>query len=65
MDLKYIVFFRCKAESDAYLSMKDDDTYSEEEKVQQKARFMSAYQIIEEAELCNEYQAWKESNSNF
>lgn len=62
MDLRYVVFFRAKAEYDAYISMKDDSTYTEEEKAEQKARFMSAYQIIEEAELEDEYQAWKEAN---
>ena len=35
--------------------------YTEEEKEQQRQRFMAAYQIIEEAELEDEYQAWKES----
>lgn len=60
MDLKYVLFFRCKAEYDGYIGM--DDTYTEEEKELQRARFMSAYQIIEEAELEDEYRAWKETN---
>jgi len=62
MDLKYVVFFRCKAELDAYASMEKDSTFTEEEKEEQRARFCSAYQIIEEAELEDEYQAWKEAN---
>lgn len=60
MDLKYVLFFRCKAEYDGYIGM--DDTYTEEEKELQRARFMSVYQIIEEAELEDEYRAWKETN---
>jgi len=62
MDLKQVVFFRCKAEFDCYISMKGDSSYTEEEKEEQRARFLSAYQIIEEAELEDEYQAWKEAN---
>ena len=37
--------------------------YTEEEKDHQRARFLSAYQIIEEAELEDEYQAWKEAQA--
>ena len=61
MDLRELVFFRCKAEYDCYMMMKDGD-YTAEELAEQKARFMCAYQIIEEAELEREYQAWKEAN---
>ena len=57
MELKELVFFRVKAELEAYMDMKEG--YTEEEKEQQRQRFMAAYQIIEEAELEDEYQAWK------
>lgn len=57
MNLKELVFFRTNAEFEAYTSMKEG--YTEEEKEQQRQRFMAAYQIIEEAELEDEYQAWK------
>ena len=59
MDLKELVFFRTNAEYEAYIGM--GGGYTEEEKEQQRARFLSAYQIIEEAELEDEYQAWKEA----
>jgi len=61
-NLKQVIFFRCKAEFDYYISMKDDSTCTEEEKEQQQARFMSVMQIIEEAELYDEYRAWVEAN---
>ena len=60
-NLKELVFFRAKAELEAYQDMKEG--YTEEEKVQQRQRFMTAYQIIEEAELEDEYQAWKEQQN--
>lgn len=59
-NLKEVLFFRVKAELDAYSSM--GSGYSEEEKELQRARFCSAYQIVEEAELEDEYLAWKEAN---
>ena len=31
---------------------------------QQRSRFCSVWQVIEEAELVDEYEAWKESNPN-
>ncbi len=59
MSLKELVFFRTKTELDAYLGM--EEGYTEEEKEQQRQRFVSLYQVIEEAELEDEYLAWKES----
>lgn len=59
MNLKELVFFRTNAEFEAYQSMTEG--YTEEEKEQQRQRFTSLYQVIEEAELEDEYQAWKES----
>lgn len=60
MDLKGILFFRTKTELDAYLDM--EEGYTEGEKEQQRQRFVSLYQVIEEAELEDEYQAWKEKH---
>ncbi len=60
-NLKELVFFRANAELEAYQSMTEG--YTEEEKEQQRQRFMAAYQIIEEAELEDEYQAWKEKQN--
>lgn len=31
---------------------------------QQRSRFCSVWQVIEEAELVDEYEAWKEANPN-
>ena len=43
--------------------MKDGDGYTEEETEHQRERFCSIYQIIEEAELEDEYDAWKQVNA--
>lgn len=43
--------------------MKDGDGYTEEETERQRERFSSIYQIIEEAELEDEYDAWKQINA--
>ena len=57
MNLKETVFFRANAEYECIAWMQERD-YTEEEITRQKDRFMSAYQIIEEAELEAEYEAW-------
>lgn len=56
-ELKEIIFERTATELEAYRSM--GNGYTEEEKEMQRARFCSAYQIIEEAGLEEEYYAWK------
>lgn len=61
--LKELLFFRAKTELDGYLMMKDGDGYTEEETERQRERFCSIYQIIEEAELEDEYDAWKQVNA--
>lgn len=60
-----ILFFRTKAEMDAYhdMSHKPED-WTEAEIKQQRSRFCSVWQVIEEAELVDEYEAWKEANPN-
>ena len=60
LKLKQILFFRTKAEMDAYhdMSRKPED-WTEAEIEQQ-----SVWQVIEEAELVDEYEAWKEANPN-
>ncbi|MCD8075153.1 MAG: hypothetical protein LUF27_08975 [Lachnospiraceae bacterium] len=60
MDLKELLFFRAKAEMESYQSM--TGVYTEEEKELQRQRFCSVYQIIEEAELEDEYEAWRQDN---
>ncbi|MCD7884712.1 MAG: hypothetical protein LUI87_13560 [Lachnospiraceae bacterium] len=60
MDLKELLFFRAKAEMEAYQSMAKG--YTEDEKELQRQRFCSVYQIIEEAELEDEYEAWRQNN---
>ena len=61
--LKELVFFRAKEELDGYLMMKDRERYTEEETERQRERFSSIYQIIEEAGLEDEYDAWKQVNA--
>ena len=65
LKLKQILFFRMKAEMDAYhdMSRKPED-WTTEEIEQQRSRFCSVWQVIEEAELVDEYEAWKEANPN-
>lgn len=63
--LKEILFFRTKAEMDAYHDMsRKPDEWSAEEIEKQRIRFCSVWQVIEEAELVDEYEAWKEANPN-
>lgn len=59
MNLKETLFFRTASELDGYLDMKKGG-YTEAEIERQRDRFLSAYQIIEDAELEKEYEAWKE-----
>lgn len=58
-NLKYTVFFRTKAEEDAYNDMKRDSTVNPDELAAQESRYLSAYQIIEESDLVPEYRYWK------
>lgn len=50
---------------DAYhnMSCKLED-WTEAEIEQQRTRFCAVWQVIEEAELVDEYEAWKEANPN-
>lgn len=60
--LKHILFFRTKAEMDAYHDMsRKPESWSAEEIEHQRIRFCSVWQVIEEAELADEYEAWKEA----
>ena len=61
MELKELVFFRAKAELDAYTHMRKSSNYTAAEAVAQRDRFCAVWQIIEEAELEAEYQTWKEA----
>lgn len=61
MELKELVFFRAKAEFDAYTHMCKSSIYSTAEMDSQRDRFSAVWQIIEEAELEAEYQDWKEA----
>ena len=62
LKLKQILFFWTKVEMDAYhdMSRKPED-WTEAEIEQQRSRFCSVWQVIEEAELVDEYEAWKEA----
>lgn len=59
MNLKELLFFRAKAELEAYQMMNRTNGYSLTELKEQSARLASVYQLIEEAELTNEYNTWK------
>ena len=62
---KNILFFRTKAEMDAYHDMsRKPEEWTAAEIEQQRSRFCSVWQVIEEAELVDEYEAWKEANPN-
>lgn len=65
LKLKHILFFRTKAEMDAYHDMsRQPERWSAEEIEKQRIRFCAVWQVIEEAELVDEYEAWKEANPN-
>lgn len=65
LKLKQILFFRTKAEMDAYHDMsRKPEEWSAEEIEKQRIRFCSVWQVIEEEELVDEYEAWKEANPN-
>ena len=65
LKLKQILFFRMKAEMDAYHDMsRTPESNTAEEIQRQRARFCSVWQVLEEAELVDEYEAWKEANPN-
>ena len=58
--LKNLLFFRVKAEMDAYHDMsRAPESNKAEEIERQRARFCSVWQVLEEAELVDEYDAWK------
>lgn len=59
--LKEILFTRVKAEMDAYHDMGADSGCTNEERELQRQRFCSVYQIVEEAELEDQYDAWKQA----
>lgn len=63
--LKDILFQRTKAEMDAYHDMsRKPESCTAEDIAHQRIRFCSIWQVIEEAELVDEYEAWKEANPN-
>ena len=65
MRLKEILFFRTKAEMDAYHEMSHKpEEWSADDIEHQRIRFCSVWQVIEEAELADEYEAWRETNPN-
>ena len=62
--LKNLLFFRVKAEMDAYHDMSHAPESNTAEEIQrQRARFCSVWQVLEEAELVDEYDAWKSAGS--
>ena len=70
LKLKQILFFRTKAGKMTgvrpvrLIHDKRAAGWTEAEIEQQRSRFCSVWQVIEEAELVDEYEAWKEANPN-
>ena len=63
--IKDTLFKRTKAEMDAYHDMSHKpESWTAEEIGKQRIRFCAVWQVIEEAELVDEYEAWKEANPN-
>ena len=63
LQLKDILFQRTRAEMDAYHDMSHKpESWTAEDIAHQRIRFCSIWQVIEEAELTDEYEAWKEAN---
>lgn len=55
-----ILFFRVKAEMDAYRDLSGaPQSWAPDEIAEQRTRFISLWQVIEEAELAGEYEAWQ------
>lgn len=65
IQLKEILFKRTGAEVDAYHDMsRKPESWSAEEIEKQRIRFCAVWQVIEEAELVDEYEVWKATNFN-
>lgn len=65
LQLKDILFRRTRAEMDAYHDMSHKpESWTAEDIERQRIRFCAVWQVIEEAELVDEYEAWKEANPN-
>ena len=65
IQLKEILFKRTGAEMDAYHDMsRKPESWSAEEIEKQRIRFCAVWQVIEEAELVDEYEVWKATNFN-
>lgn len=65
LQLKDILFQRTRAEMDACHDMSHKpESWTAEDIERQRIRFCAVWQVIEEAELVDEYEAWKEANPN-
>ena len=65
IQLQEILFKRTGAEMDAYHDMsRKPESWSAEEIEKQRIRFCAVWQVIEEAELVDEYEVWKATNFN-
>lgn len=61
MGVKETLFSRAKTELDAYWYMYSNGCYAKSEMEEQRQRFCSVYQVIEDAGLVKEYEKWKEA----
>ena len=65
IQLKELLFKRTGAEMDAYHDMSHKpESWTAEEIEKQRIRFCAVWQVIEEAELVDEYEVWKATNFN-
>ena len=65
LQLKDILFQRTRGEMDAYHDMSHKpESWTAEDIERQRIRLCAVWQVIEEAELVDEYEAWKEANPN-
>lgn len=62
MDLKEILFSRTQEEFRTYYNMAKSKYYTDEERERQSSRFLAVFQVIQEADLEEEYREWKKRN---
>lgn len=62
MDLKEVLFRRTQEEFRRYCEMIKLRLYTDEELERQRERFAANFQVIEDAEIEEEYREWKKKN---
>ena len=62
MDLKEVLFRRTQEEFRRYCEMINLRLHTDEELERQRERFAANFQVIEDAEIEEEYREWKKKN---